>query len=71
MEEEERPGIVERAFQIAKSGAVTDLPGLRQILTAEGYANSAQFLSGRSIANQLTRMITEARPGTPPSPGET
>lgn len=57
----ERPGVVERAFEIAKSGKAANIAELRKQLTAEGYSNNAQFLAGRSLSNQLTRMITEAR----------
>jgi len=56
-----RTSVVERAFQIAKSGQVDSVAHLRAALGAEGYANSTQVLAGRSIAAQLTRMITEAR----------
>jgi len=58
---EERPGVVQRAFQIAKSGDVANMSALRKQLTAEGYANNAQSLAGRSISNQLSRMIVGAR----------
>jgi hypothetical protein len=58
---EERPSVVERAFEIAKSGKVANTAELRKQLTAEGYTNNAQFLAGRSLSNQLTRMIAEAR----------
>lgn len=58
---EERPGVVERAFQVAESGAVADFAELNAQLTAEGY-DSASFLVGRSIVAQITRMIARARP---------
>lgn len=58
---EPRTGIVERAFEIAKSGDVASITILRQILTKEGYPNIAQVMAGRSLKLQLTRMITEAR----------
>ena len=57
----ERPGVVQRAFQIAKGGTVADVAALTAQLTAEGYVNSIQALAGRSIQQQLTRMIVEAR----------
>ena len=63
---ENRPSVVERAFQIAKIGKVANIAALRKQLTDEGYANAVQALAGRSLANQLTRMITDARtPRTP------
>jgi hypothetical protein len=56
----ERPGVVQRAFQIAKSGTAKDIAALNAQLAAEGYENSTQALAGRSILQKLTRMIGEA-----------
>ena len=62
----ERPSVIERAFQIAKSGKVADMPALHKQLLEEGYATAAQALAGRSLVNQLGRMMAEARtPRTP------
>lgn len=58
---EDRPGVVKRAFQIAKSGAVANISELHNILTAEGYPGSAQSLAGRSVASLLARMIVASR----------
>ena len=58
---EERPSIIERAFEIAKSGAVANVPELCGQLTAEGYANGEQILGGRSLTIQITRLIAETR----------
>ncbi|MDB5735970.1 MAG: hypothetical protein JWN16_2607 [Alphaproteobacteria bacterium] len=58
---EERPGVVERAFQIAKSGTVASVADLSAQLEDEGYPNNAHLLKARSIAYQLSRMITESR----------
>lgn len=57
----ERPGVVQRAFEIAKSGQVASVAALHAQLTQEGYENTAQALAGRSVSNQLARMIVEAR----------
>ena len=57
---EQRASIVERAFEIARSGDVTDIRILRTMLIQEGYANADQSLGGRSLSLQLTRMITDA-----------
>ena len=62
---EERPSVIERAFQIAKSGAVATVAELSGKLTAEGYANAEQILAGRSLALQVTRMIVENRASAP------
>jgi hypothetical protein len=58
---EDRPGIVGRAFEIARSGTVASTSELCEQLTAEGYADTIPSLAGRSISTQLSRMITEAR----------
>ena len=58
---EDRPGVVERAFEIARSGVVANTSELREQLAAEGYAETIQSLAGRSISTRLSRMITEAR----------
>lgn len=57
---EPRTSIVERAFEIARSGDVANIAALRNVLIQEGYTNAAQILGGRSLKLQLTRMITEA-----------
>ena len=62
IEPPERPGVVQRAFQIAKSGTVADIATLNAQLASEGYADSTQTLAGRSILQQLTRIIFEAAP---------
>lgn len=65
---EDRPGVVERAFEIARSGGVTNTSELLKQLAAEGYADTIQSLAGRSISTRLSRMITEARLGGPALP---
>jgi len=57
----DRPSVIERAFQVAKSGKVSDIKQLRQQLAGEGYTNAAHALTGRSLQQQLSRMITEAK----------
>jgi hypothetical protein len=58
---DERPGIVARAFQIAKSGKVASIAALQLQLTADGYLNSTETLSGRAVSTQLSRIIAERR----------
>ena len=55
----ERPGVVQRAFQIAKTGEVTSLAALHARLAAECYLNSGEILAGRSVSLHLTRIIVE------------
>jgi hypothetical protein len=58
----DRPGIIERAFQIAKGGVI-DIGTLRSQLEAEGYANVVSHLASRSLQRQLKQLITDFRPG--------
>jgi len=58
---QQRPSVVERAFQIAKSGKVANVSALQAQLADEGYPNGAQALAGRALSSQLMRMITESR----------
>jgi hypothetical protein len=60
---EERPSIVQRAYEIAKSGKVASTAALQAQLTAEGYLNSVEILAGRTISMQLSRIIHEGRVG--------
>jgi hypothetical protein len=55
------PGVIERAFQVAKGGDVLSIEALQAQLLSEGYANVALALTGRALRQQLTRMIMEAR----------
>lgn len=59
---QERPSVVERAFQIAKSGSAANVADLCRQLLADGYDNAEQMLGSRSLAMKVTRMITEANP---------
>jgi hypothetical protein len=55
-----RPSVIERAFQVAKSGKVSNIGQVRLQLAKEGYSNVAAALTGRSLSQQISRMITEA-----------
>jgi hypothetical protein len=50
---------LERAFQLAKSGSVSDLGELRRALKAEGYSGAQ--LTGPSLSRQLNALIDLAR----------
>jgi hypothetical protein len=53
---------LERAFQLAKSGAFTSVHAIKQQLSAEGFA--AAQVTGKSLAKQLNALIKAAREGT-------
>ena len=55
-----RPSVIERAFQLAKSGKCESIAALREQLTREGYAN-ADAVRGTALVGRLKTMITAAR----------
>ena len=57
----DRPGVIERAFQVAKSGKVGSIKDVRTQLAGEGYSNVNMALTGRSLAQQISRMIIEEK----------
>ena len=57
--------VVERAFEIARSGSVTDMSGLRARLKLERYENIDVHLSSSpSLTRQLVQLLRAARQGT-------
>jgi len=56
--------IVQRAFELAKSGDFPTLDGIRRQLTSEGYALDVHF-NGRSMKRQLRDMMAAASDGGP------
>jgi len=57
---------LERAFQLAKSGQVSDLSEIRKALDREGY--SGNQIEGPVLKRQLADIIKSAR-GPPANPG--
>jgi hypothetical protein len=62
------PTIIERASEVAKSGTVQDMTGLRLQLKAEGYPLVDAHLAGASLSRQLAALIRTAT-GQPPIGG--
>ena len=56
----DRPGVVERAFQVAQSGKVGNIKDVQAQLAEEGYSNVTVVLAGRSLRQQISRMIIDA-----------
>ncbi|WP_296814818.1 hypothetical protein [Brevundimonas sp.] len=57
-----RPTALERAFQLAASGAHTGAGSIREALRAEGYA--IQQITGGVLTRQLRKLCDEARAPT-------
>jgi len=54
--------IIERAFQLARSGQCRSMADIHQQLRREGFIQIQEHLSGRLIKSQLTRLINDAAP---------
>ena len=53
-----RPTALERAFELARSGACEDLTDLRRKLQAEGYPR--RLVEGRALIRQLNEICKAA-----------
>jgi hypothetical protein len=53
-------GIIERAFQLARSGEYRSMEDVRRRLAREGYESVSAHLGGRLIKDQLMGMMAEA-----------
>jgi len=56
----DRP-ILERAFELARSGTFTDVKSLDRALAAEGYARSDPHTRSPTARKQLRRLCREAK----------
>jgi len=56
-----RRGTVERAFQLAASGACASMEDVRNHLKAEGYLDIEAQLTGPKIRTQLRALIDQAK----------
>jgi hypothetical protein len=56
-----RPTVLERAFELARSGDCAGVQDIRHKLRAEGHLNAEAQLYGRSLLTQLKRICDEAR----------
>lgn len=55
------PSIIERAFQLAKSGEYDTVSDIRKQLVAENYSSTTSYLQGSSLTGQLRRLIFAAK----------
>jgi hypothetical protein len=59
-----KAGIIERAFELARSGEFQTLEEVKRRLGREGYASVSSHLGGKQTRSQLSNMIADAkRPG--------
>jgi hypothetical protein len=55
------PGIVERAYQIARAGRAVDVGDIRAILKQEGYSNISAEITGPVLLKALRDLCAAAR----------
>ena len=55
-----RPKLLERAFQLARSGEFRGTAAIVRKLNSEGYLNASDHLSGRGVRLQLKRLWDHA-----------
>ncbi|CAA9519909.1 MAG: hypothetical protein AVDCRST_MAG23-128 [uncultured Sphingosinicella sp.] len=53
--------VLERAFELARSGSCRSVAELELRLKREGYEAAASHLRGQSIRKQLRAMVSDAR----------
>ncbi|MHB8284060.1 MAG: hypothetical protein ACYDD1_05240 [Caulobacteraceae bacterium] len=57
----DRPMIIERAYQLARSGGVVRTGDIRLQLAREGYNQVDTQISGQSLTTDLMRLCKDAR----------
>ncbi|WP_156678273.1 hypothetical protein [Sphingomonas profundi] len=56
-----KPTILERAYELARAGKITDLQDLARQLKAEGFEAVDAHLAGPSLRADLRRLTSSAR----------
>lgn len=57
----QRPPLIERAFDLARSGQYKDVPDIARQLGAEGYEGVTSRLAGPSLRRQLRELCRAPR----------
>jgi len=55
-------GIIERAFQLARSGEYASVAEIRQKLDQEGYPNIQAHLASRTLITALRKLCSASAP---------
>ena len=55
------PSLIERAYQLARSGEYATVSAIKAQLKSEGYVSVERHLQGASILHDLRRLCAEAR----------
>jgi hypothetical protein len=65
-----RPSVLERAYELARSGRCWNLTDIRRRLDEEGFEDVRQQLYGGALARDLYRLCLVAQGKKPPGPGQ-
>jgi hypothetical protein len=68
----DRPGIIERAYELARSGRYPTVSMVKKQIRAEGYPSVESYLQGATIHAALRDLCRAARPqgGEAPADGQ-
>ena len=55
------PSILERAYELARSGGYSTITQIRDRLGKEGYIHISSYLEGRAVQKALKKLMSEAR----------
>jgi hypothetical protein len=58
---DDKPGIIQRAFELAKNGECLSVEDIRSQLVREQYDQIAGHLGGSTITRQLRQLLAEKR----------
>jgi hypothetical protein len=61
VEQNRRPGTIERAFELARGSSLPTVEQIRRRLKAEGYVDWEFQLSGKQIRSQLRDIVSAKR----------
>jgi hypothetical protein len=64
----DRPTVIERAYQLARSGQCGGIGDVRSRLMSEGYLDTLPQLAGAGLKRELSRLCREAQGKTAPLP---
>jgi len=56
-----QPPLIERAFELARSGTFQSVSDIEAALTADGYASVQSHLAGPALRRDLRQLCLEAR----------
>jgi hypothetical protein len=60
------PTMLERAYQLARTGEFRSTPAIRAQLKREGYAQTHVHIAGRALIQSLNRACAEAQAQSQP-----